>query len=106
MNNCIEIRRDAQKYTKYHKRPIPRRVKNIGIWQPIFMFMGVLSIVTNVLQITLVSEAIPKWLYKRDNNDDISGYAMSKMNNISVQLLHDHGLEEPVPNDKNYTDCL
>ena len=93
LNNLIEIRRDAQKYTKYHKRPVPRRVKSIGIWQPIFTFMAILSILTNVFQMTLVSEAIPKWLYRNENGGDISGYAESKLNNISVNALVDHGLK-------------
>ena len=93
INNLVEVRRDAQKYTKYHKRPIPRRVKDIGIWQPIFTFMAVLSILTNVFQMTLVSEAIPKWLYRNDNDGNIGGYAASKLNNISVSTLVNHGLK-------------
>ena len=27
VNNLFELRRDAQKYTKFHRRPIPRRIK-------------------------------------------------------------------------------
>ena len=42
---------------------------------------------------TLVSEAIPKWLYRNENGGDISGYAESKLNNISVNALVDHGLK-------------
>ena len=48
MNNLIELRRDAKKYTKYTQRPVPERVRSIGIWQPIFIFMAHLSILTNV----------------------------------------------------------
>lgn len=48
LNNIFEIRIDAAKYTKYKKRTIPVRTKSIGIWYPIFRFIGLLAIVTNV----------------------------------------------------------
>jgi len=47
-NNIFEIRIDAVKYTKYKKRTIPVRTKSIGIWYPIFRFIAMLAIVTNV----------------------------------------------------------
>ena len=48
LNNIFEIRIDAAKYTKYKKRTIPVRTKSIGIWYPIFRFIGLLAIITNV----------------------------------------------------------
>ena len=48
LNNIWEIRIDAQKYTKYKKRTIPVRNTNIGIWYPIFRFIAILAVVTNV----------------------------------------------------------
>ena len=39
-----------------------------------------------------VSETIPKWLYKRDNNGSIAGYASQKFNKIKVELLAQHSL--------------
>ena len=85
-------------------------MKNIGIWQPIFTFMAILSILTNVFQLSLVSEAIPKLLYRSDNDGSISGYAESKLNNISVSLLEKHGLDTSSAkakyNASTITDCL
>ena len=61
--------------------------QDIGIWQPILNFLAVLSILTNVLQLTLVTEAVPKWLYRRDHNGSLSGYAASQYNKIDVAIL-------------------
>ena len=48
INNVIEIRLDAQKYTNQTKRPIPCRSRGIGIWYSIFRFIAILSVITNV----------------------------------------------------------
>ena len=48
INNLVEVRRDAQKYTKYTQRPIPKRDQGIGVWQSGFTFVTHLSILTNV----------------------------------------------------------
>jgi anoctamin-1 len=48
LNNILEIRIDAQKYTKYKQRTIPTRETTIGIWYKIFRFMAVLAVITNV----------------------------------------------------------
>jgi len=48
LNNIFEIRIDAAKYVKYSQRPIPERTKNIGIWYPIFRFLAILAVITNV----------------------------------------------------------
>lgn len=109
LNNIMEIRRDANKYTRYTVRSIPKRVKSIGIWQPIFTFMACLSILTNVLQLAFISETIPKWIWTNDHNRSISGYAMSKFNEIEVKELGKHGLDVnkiPEKFEKNFEKCF
>ena len=109
LNNILEIRRDANKYTRFTVRPIPKRVASIGIWQPIFTFMAALSIITNVLQVAFISEYIPKWLWARDHDGSMKGYAMSKFNEIDVEHLKQNGLRHDVlPSEwqKNVTKCL
>ena len=44
-----------------------------------------------------ISETIPKWIYKRDHNGSLAGYAVQKFNKIPVQLLAKHGLNLNVP---------
>ena len=92
LNNLVELRRDGRKYTKYTQRPVPRRARGIGIWQPAFKFMAHFSILTNILQMAFISDTIPKWLYKKDNGGTLQGYAETKFNKISVQLLSQNGL--------------
>ena len=48
MNNIVEIRLDAKKYTELLKRPIPINCMSIGIWYTILDYMASIAIVTNV----------------------------------------------------------
>ena len=93
--------------------------------------MASLSIITNVLQarnprttqfrvdrivreslvkVAFVSEYIPKWLWAKDHNGSMKGYAMSKFNVINVEYLKDKsGLRHdllPSEWQQNVTKCL
>lgn len=48
LNNVLEMRLDAKKFLRFYRRPVPRRVKNIGVWFRILDIIGRLSVVTNV----------------------------------------------------------
>lgn len=48
LNNVLEMRLDAKKFLRFYRRPVPRRVKNIGVWFRILDVIGRLSVVTNV----------------------------------------------------------
>jgi len=48
LNNVLEMRLDAKKFLRFYRRPVPRRVKNIGVWYRILDVIGRLSAVTNV----------------------------------------------------------
>jgi anoctamin-1 len=48
LNNVLEMRLDAKKFLRFYRRPVPRRVKNIGVWFRILDILGRLSVVTNV----------------------------------------------------------
>ncbi|CAG9854829.1 unnamed protein product [Phyllotreta striolata] len=47
LNNLVEIRADAFKLCKIYRRPMCRKVKDIGAWQRAFEVLGALSILTN-----------------------------------------------------------
>lgn len=47
LNNILEIRADAYKLCKLFRRPLARKVKDIGAWQRSFEVLGGLSILTN-----------------------------------------------------------
>jgi anoctamin-1 len=48
LNNILEMRLDAKKFLRFYRRPVPKRVKNIGVWFHILDILGHLSVVTNV----------------------------------------------------------
>lgn len=48
LNNIFEMRLDAKKFLRFYRRPVPRRVKDIGVWFRILDIIGRLSVVTNV----------------------------------------------------------
>lgn len=46
--NIVELRRDAKKFLKKYRRPIPIRARNIGVWFNIMGVLGRISVVSNV----------------------------------------------------------
>ncbi|XP_074041423.1 anoctamin-2 isoform X3 [Leptinotarsa decemlineata] len=64
INNVLEMRLDAKKFIKYYRRPVPQRVKNIGVWYSILAVIGRLSVVSNAFIIAFSSHFIPRLVYK------------------------------------------
>ena len=48
LNNILEMRLDAKKLLTFYRRPIPQRVRDIGVWYRILDCIGKLSVITNV----------------------------------------------------------
>lgn len=63
INNVLEMRLDAKKFVKYYRRPIPARVKDIGVWQPIMSVVARISVVSNAFIIAFSSHFIPRLVY-------------------------------------------
>lgn len=63
INNVLEMRLDAKKFIKYYRRPVPARVKDIGIWYPIMAIVGRISVVSNAFIIAFSSHFIPRLVY-------------------------------------------
>lgn len=70
INNVLEMRLDAKKFIKYYRRPVPARVKNIGIWYPIMAIVGRISVVSNAFIIAFSSHFIPLLVYMLKVNPD------------------------------------
>lgn len=64
INNVFEMRLDAKKFLKYYRRPVPERVKSIGIWFHIIEAIGRISLVSNAFIIAFSSNFIPMLVYK------------------------------------------
>lgn len=46
INNIFELRLDARKFLIYYRRPVPRRVSDIGIWLGVMSVLGRISVIT------------------------------------------------------------
>ncbi|CAH1104118.1 unnamed protein product [Psylliodes chrysocephalus] len=64
INNVLEMRLDAKKFIKYYRRPIPQRVKNIGVWYSILAIVGRISVASNAFIIAFSSHFIPRLVYE------------------------------------------
>lgn len=64
------MRLDAKKMIKYYRRPVPQRVKDIGVWFPIMDIIGRISVVSNAFLIAFSSHFIPKLVYVLKLNPD------------------------------------
>ena len=58
LNNVIEIRTDAYKYTTQMRRSLGFRARDIGIWADILEAMTYMSAISNVSLTLFISEHI------------------------------------------------
>uniref|UniRef100_A0AAZ3RNM3 Anoctamin n=1 Tax=Oncorhynchus tshawytscha TaxID=74940 RepID=A0AAZ3RNM3_ONCTS len=84
LNNIIEVRVDAWKFTTQFRRPVAAKAHSIGAWQEILNGVAVFSVVTNV---TFTSDMIPRlvymYAYSPDNDLSMKGYIN---NSLSVAM--------------------
>uniref|UniRef100_A0A336M8Y6 Anoctamin n=1 Tax=Culicoides sonorensis TaxID=179676 RepID=A0A336M8Y6_CULSO len=64
LNNVLEMRLDAKKYLLHFRRPVPRRVKDIGHWNNILQMICRMSVITNAILIAFSSDFIPQIVYQ------------------------------------------
>ncbi|KAK9870210.1 hypothetical protein WA026_006294 [Henosepilachna vigintioctopunctata] len=72
LNNIFEMRLDAKKFLKYYRRPVPTRVKNIGVWYQIMTTIGRISVISNAFILAFSSNFIPTLVYTIKISDDFS----------------------------------
>lgn len=76
LNNILEMRFDAKKLLKFHRRPVTQRVRDIGVWYRILDSIGKLSVITNGFIIAFTSEFIPRLVYQiyKSSDGSLRGY--------------------------------
>lgn len=76
INNILEMRLDAKKFIKYYRRPVPQRVKNIGVWYSILAIVGRIAVASNAFIIAFSSHFIPQLVYimKESKNRTDTGF--------------------------------
>ncbi|XP_076257406.1 anoctamin-1-like isoform X2 [Rhynchophorus ferrugineus] len=70
INNVLEMRLDAKKFIKYYRRPVPQRVKNIGVWYQILAIVGRIAVASNAVIIAFSSHFIPRMVYMMKINPE------------------------------------
>ncbi|CAF0838748.1 unnamed protein product [Didymodactylos carnosus] len=107
LNNIIEIRIDAHKFVNDVRRPVAKKVADIGIWRLIIAAISKLAILTNGLLIALTSDFIPRFVYQyyRSPNKTLTNYV-----NFSLSIFDtSHYKDESIIHDiqkHNYTYCF
>ncbi|NWV53739.1 ANO9 protein, partial [Daphoenositta chrysoptera] len=100
INNVIEIHMDAFKMMQLHRRMVPRKAKDIGIWLQVLEAIGTLAVIGNGLVIAITSDFIPVQVYKymyspcaRENRtgmDCSTGYINSSLSVFRIQDFEPH----------------
>ncbi|VDD84881.1 unnamed protein product [Enterobius vermicularis] len=88
INNIIEIRMDAYKFTITSRRPMPERAKDIGMWLRILDGISKVAVLVNAFIISFTSDFIPKlvyqWVY---NHDELYGYVNDSLSYFDASSL-------------------
>lgn len=76
VNNIFEIRLDATKILGSYRRPVVRRVSDIGVWYKILDMLAKLGVITTGFIIAFTSDVVPRLLYKYYESPDgtMQGY--------------------------------
>ncbi|XP_041053392.1 anoctamin-1a isoform X2 [Carcharodon carcharias] len=86
LNNVIEIRLDAKKFTSELRRPNASKAKDIGIWYNILRGIGKLAVIINAFVISFTSGFIPRlvfmYLYSPDRT--LHGFTNNTLSYFNV----------------------
>lgn len=109
INNIIEIRLDAYKFTTQWRRPLAYRAQDIGIWWFILRGITRIAVVTNALIIAFTSEFIPKLVYRYSFSDDesLNGYIKWSLSTFNVSEFDERSrpTDPKIEEFGNLTEC-
>lgn len=86
LNNLLEIRLDATKILRFYRRPVVRRVSDIGVWYNILDALAKLGVISTGFIIAFTSDFVPRLVYKYYESADgtLAGYLNSTMSVFDV----------------------
>ncbi|CAF1181091.1 unnamed protein product [Adineta steineri] len=89
LNNIVEIRIDAHKFVSDVRRPVAKKVADIGIWRLIIAAISKLAILTNGLLIALTSDFVPRLVYQysRSQNRTLVNYVNFTLSAYEINRL-------------------
>ncbi|NXK87361.1 ANO9 protein, partial [Formicarius rufipectus] len=104
INNLFEIHLDAMKMMRLHRRMVPRKANDIGIWLQVLEAIGILAVIGNGLVIAITSDFIPVQVYKymyshcvRENHTDVdcsTGYINHSLSIFRIQNFEPNTLPD------------
>ncbi|NWV03665.1 ANO9 protein, partial [Ptilonorhynchus violaceus] len=108
-NNIVEIHMDAIKMMRLHRRMVPRKANDIGIWLQVLEAIGILAVIGNGLVIAITSDFIPVQVYKymyspcvrgnRTGTDCSIGYINNSLSVFRIQDFEPHtSVPDMLPN--------
>uniref|UniRef100_UPI00398ED654 anoctamin-1a n=1 Tax=Pristiophorus japonicus TaxID=55135 RepID=UPI00398ED654 len=89
LNNVIEIRLDAKKFTSELRRPNAAKTKDIGIWYNILRGIGKLAVIINAFVISFTSDFIPRlvFMYLYSPDGTLNGFTNNTLSYFNVSHL-------------------
>ncbi|KAA0198662.1 hypothetical protein HAZT_HAZT005546, partial [Hyalella azteca] len=106
VNNVLEVRLDAKKLLTNYRRPVPQRVKDIGVWFRILDSIGKFAVITNAFIIAFTSNFIPELVYMHvvSTDNSLKGFLN---HSLSVFEVNDYPPQYKPPYDpaENVTIC-
>ncbi|NWI59127.1 ANO9 protein, partial [Calyptomena viridis] len=103
-NNLFEIHLDAIKMVRLHRRMVPRKANDIGIWLQVLEAIGILAVIGNGLVIAITSDFIPMQVYKymyspcvRENRTDMDCSTGYINHSLSIFRIRDFEPYTDVP---------
>jgi hypothetical protein len=103
LNNVVELRLDAYKWTTLMRRPVAERVGGLGAWYGILQGITYAAVATNAFVIAITSDLIPRLVYKHTSaNSSLQGYINSS---LSVYPTDAFGPEQRTLDGVEYGTC-
>uniref|UniRef100_A0A8C1KC48 Anoctamin n=1 Tax=Cyprinus carpio TaxID=7962 RepID=A0A8C1KC48_CYPCA len=114
MNNILEVRVDAWKFTTQFRRPVAAKAHSIGVWDEILNMIAVFSVVTNAFIVAFTSDMIPRLVYKYayhlDTESTMEGYINNSLSVFNISEIPEKNRPEDGENpdwfySSNITTC-
>eukprot|EP00742_Colponemidia_sp_Colp-10_P001240 GILJ01001335.1.p1 GENE.GILJ01001335.1~~GILJ01001335.1.p1 ORF type:complete len:740 (-),score=116.80 GILJ01001335.1:190-2355(-) len=87
INNVFEIRIDAYKLTKVHRRPHPYRAEDLGTWYYILEIMSVIAVVTNTAIIAFAADTSDATTVRTISTDQLWTFIIMEHALLAVKVL-------------------
>ncbi|XP_048014244.1 anoctamin-5 isoform X2 [Megalobrama amblycephala] len=114
MNNILEVRVDAWKFTTQFRRPVAAKAHSIGAWEEILNMIAVFSVVTNAFIVSFTSDMIPRlvylYVYHPGAEKSMEGYISNSLSVFNISEIPPANRPEDGENpdwfdSSNFTTC-